>query len=313
MSSPKSSDIPPLQSDDTIMSVLKESNQYLDAQDEMVWKLFTTLRVFNDVGDLIPQTVERLFTNHMFPLFETGTALESSIQFCKMGFYKQAFTELRNVLELGLLSVYWELDDDGHIKMQDWLHSHERTPKMQKIIAKLTTNHNIKTFDDKHGFCDRIKTLYDELSGFTHTRGAKHSHQRLSRSNVNRFNEKSMSKYLGLLFKVVNVVVIAYVLKYPVSLQHTPLYQKFGLNSPAGGFLDVDQSEALRRFLDGDVLKTLQAISDSDDYAVRLAQWVKDRPDLTPEQEQQQMNQFYKEHPEMKPPDPDNTVRERDI
>ena len=306
-----SSDIPPLQSDDKIMCVLKESNQYLDSRNETIWKIHAAIRTFYDVTDLMPLTVERLFTGHMLPISETGTELESSIQLCKMGFYKQALTELRSVLELGLLSIYLELDDDDHVKMQNWLYSRSRTPAMQKIISKLITNQNIKDFDDKHNFCDNIRGLYGALSRFTHTRGSQHSHQILSRSNVNCFNEKSLLMYLELFFKVVNVVVIAYVLKCPVALQHTPLDQKFGLNSPIGLCLDVDQSAALRRFLDKDVLKTLQTISDSDDDAIGIARQINDRPDLSPEQRQQQMDEFYEEHPEMRPADSDDLVDTR--
>ena len=193
LSNVKSSDIPPLQSDDKIRSILQESNQYLDARSETVKKISAALHVFYDVTDLMPITMKRLSTGYMLPISETGTSLESSIQFCKMGFYKQARTELRSALELGLLSVYWELDGDGHIKIQDWLHSRERTPMMKKIISALITNKNIQAFDDKHTFCNKIADLYDELSGFVHTRGHKHSHRRLSRSNVNRFNGKSLS------------------------------------------------------------------------------------------------------------------------
>lgn len=140
LSSVKSSNIPSLQSDDNIRNVLQESSQYLDARGETVWKIFAALHVFYDITDLIPSTVERLFTGSRLPISETATALENSIQFCKMGFYKPAHTELRTALELGLLSVYWELDDDGHIKIQDWLYSRERTPGIREIISALTTN-----------------------------------------------------------------------------------------------------------------------------------------------------------------------------
>lgn len=288
LSSVKSSDIPPLQSDDRIKNVLQESNQYLDAHDETVLKIFAALHVFYDVTDLIPVTSERLLTGYRFPITEAATSLENSIQFCKMGFYKQAHTELRSVLELGLFSVYLELDGGGHINIQDWLHSRERTPVIRKIISELTTNKNIMAFDDKHAFCNKITALYDDLSRFVHTRGQEYSHRRLSRSNINRFNEESLSVCLDLFFKVVDVVVTAYVLKYPVALQSTPLYQKFGQDYPLGLCLDVDQSTALKKFLDKDVLKTLQVISDSDVGAVELAQLINDQPDLSPEKLQQQ-------------------------
>lgn len=127
-----------------------------------------------------------------------------------------------------------------------------------------------------------------------HTRGHEHSYRRLSRSNVNRFNEESLSTCLDRFFKVVDVVVTVYVLKYPVALQHTPLHQKFGLNTPCGLCLDVDQSAALKRFLDKDILSTLQAISDSDVGSARITQWINDKPDLSQEHLQQQMDEFDK-------------------
>ena len=50
---------------------------------------------------------------------------------------------------------------------------------------------------------------------------------------------------------------------------------QFGLNLPSGGFLEPHQSEAIKKFLDADIVKTIQEISDSDETAVAMAKWVK--------------------------------------
>ena len=123
-----------------------------------------------------------------------------------------------------------------------------------------------------------------------------YSYNDLSDGDVNRFKEASFLKWLDFFLRVVKIVVIIHVLKYPIAFQYTPLDQKFGLNTPAGGFLDPHQSEAIKEFLDEDVAKTLQAISDSDDTTIARAKWVDARSDITAEEMQKQVNEFNKEH-----------------
>ena len=282
-------------SDKLLLQILDESNRYLELKTEISSKIGQAALIFRFMEELLPQTVEKFWSGHMFPLTEANHELENSIQLCKMGFYKHALTALRSTLELGLLSVYWDLEDQGHVKMQKWLRSHEYTPSNKSVIESLKTNKNIKAFDAKHNFFKDIKSLF-ELSSYVHTRGVDYSYNDLSNGGKNRFKETSFLKWLDFFLRVVKIVVISHVLKYPIALQYTPLDQKFGLNLPAGGFLEPYQSEAIKEFLDEDVVKTLQTISDSDDTAVTEAKLINAQPDITTEEMQKQVDEFNKEY-----------------
>jgi hypothetical protein len=84
--------------------------------------------------------------------------------------------------------------------------------------------------------------------------------------------------------RVIEVVAMFHVLKYPVGLQETPLGNKFGLNGPMGGFLDLHQVDRIKRIISQDLLADLQDISNHDPNAVSMAAWVNGKPDITPEE-----------------------------
>ena len=264
-------------SDEKILQILEESNKYLEQNSDTTNKIKRALMIFYYMEDLQPQTAETGGLEGMFPLAEASHELENSIQLCKIGFYKSALAALRNVLELGLLSVYWALNERSPASRQEWMSSEKHTPYTRDIISALETDKNIKAFDDKHNFFRDVRELL-ELSRFVHTRGTKYSYYYLTNGALNHFKEESFLKWLGFFLKVIKMVVIVHVLKYPVAFQYTPMDQ-FGLNPPAGGFLEPHQSRTIKKFLDADVVKTIQEISDSDETAVAIAKWVNDQED----------------------------------
>ena len=245
---------------------------------------------------MIPQTVEKVLSGHIFPVIEAGIELENSVELNKLGFYKHAMIALRNTLEMGILSVYWDIEEKSHIHIQNWLHSLVDTPWKKTIFQKLKTNQNIKNFDDQHNILDYFDVLFKELSNFAHTKGRIHSSMNLGNANFNQFNEKSFLRWMDFTRKVVTFITIIHVLKYPIALQYTPLDQKFGINGPVGGFLEPYQSEAIRKFLEKDIVKTLQEISDSDDEATSIAQSINERPDVTENEMREQEKELEKTH-----------------
>ena len=279
-------------SDKLLLQILEESNKYLELKTEISSKIGQSARIFRFMEELQP--VEEFRSGHMFPIKEANHELENSILLCKMGFYKHALTALRSTLELGLLSVYWNLEDQDPAKTQKWLHSHEYTPSNRTVIESLKTNKNIKTFDIQHRFFEDIENLL-ELSNYVHTRGVDYSYNDLSNGDINCFKEASFLKWLDYFLRVVKIVVIGHVLQYPIALQYTPMGQKFGLNPPAGGFIEPHQSKAIKEFLDEDVVKTLQTISDSNDDAVTTAKLINAQPDITTEEMQKQVDEFDEE------------------
>ena len=251
--------------------------------------------VFHNILDLIPATVDNFWSGHLFPYTEAEYELHSSVYFATRGFYKHALNSLRSVLELGLLSVYWDIEDKSHIEIQEWLHSKEDTPFRKKVKKRLLENKNIKRFDDEGGFFAQLDDVYNKLSSFTHTKGAQYSSRALTISNVNTFNERSLKYWVQSLQEVIRLVMILHILKYPVAYQYTPIEDKFGLNGPTGGFWKPQQVERVKALFDEETNALLQTISDADPEAIERAQWVQGFPDITEEEFDQQTIDFDKQ------------------
>ena len=283
-------------SDQNTLDILESTNAYLHENEEIVGKINEILRVHRTGLDLLPETLENVGSGHVFPIGESEYELESSIHLCKLGFYKHAIIALRNVLELGLLSVYWDIDGKSHINIPEWLSSNEQTPFRKEIIKVLKKNERIVEFDKEHNIFVQITDLYHELSDFSHTKGKSFSSTELSRANFNTFNPESIRKWLDFMGRVAAIVITIHILQYPVGLQNVNLFSKFGFNSPQLGFLEPHQVDGIRQFLDGKVTETLQTISDADPRAKFISQKINDMPDLPDEdiraQEEEQEKLF---------------------
>jgi len=272
-----------LHSDKLLSQILDETNEYLREHPETKKKIEEINWTFRSLLGLLPETLETFWSGHIFPIAEAEYELECSIVFCKLGFYKHAIGALRNVLELGLLSVYWDVDGQSHIDIQDWLRSMESTPFRKRVFARLRTNSNIREFDDRQDIFGKTKALYEKLSDFSHTKGFGFSSRQLNKhqSNVNSFNETSLARWQELTEKVVEIVTIFHILKYPVGLQYIPIMQKFGLNGPVGGSIEPHEVERIKEIISKDMLRDLQEISNKDPDAIEAVKWVNNLPDLT--------------------------------
>ena len=283
-----------VQSDRNTLQVLEATNGFFDRNKAFADKLSELLWAYRATIDLLPQTPENVISRHTFPLVESQYELECSIQLCKLGFYKHAIIALRNVLELGALSVYWDIDGKSHINIQEWVYSNESTPFQSKVITTLKKHKRIAVFDNKHNIIEQIKSLFGELSDFSHTKGLKFSGVELGKSNINTFNEESVQTWLQYTEKVVQIVIALHILQYPVGLQNIDLWSKFGINPPAGRFLEPHQADRIRKIFDEEVAEALQSISDADPEVRSLAQAINDMPDLTDEQVENQWEEHEK-------------------
>ena len=191
-----------------IDEVVASTAKFFEDNPEYAQIIESYVLVFHSVMDLIPATVDNFWSGNLFPYTEAEYELHSSVYFATRGFYKHALNSLRSVLELGLLSVYWDIEDKSHIAIQDWLKSKKDTPYRPKIKSRLLENRNIKRFDDEGGFFTQLDDIYKKLSNFTHTKGARYSSEALSISNFNTFNEKSLKYWVQSLQKVVRLVMM---------------------------------------------------------------------------------------------------------
>ncbi len=114
-----------LNSDEKVLDILDQTNKYPDGSEEGdgARDINEHLWAYRSLIDLVPETVEQFWSGHTFPLTEGRIRAEGSIVLSKLGFYTHAISALRDVLELGCLSVYWDIRGPAHIDAQGWLRS----------------------------------------------------------------------------------------------------------------------------------------------------------------------------------------------
>jgi len=162
------------------LDVLEESKKYLKTHTALSEKISLLGWNYQHIWKSIPLTTDNFFSGHFFPLLESSYELQISSNLCMLGFYKQAFSSLRSALELGMLSIYYNINDEGHLAVKDWLASKDNwdanTPKTKKIWQILLSNPNIQTFNDKFDIRARHSDL-GYLNNYVHTKGYHYSNQ----------------------------------------------------------------------------------------------------------------------------------------
>ena len=275
------------------------SQAYLDANSSVQEKLSTHLRTYHEIGDLIPQTLNNLFSGHYFPYAESYYELENSYELALQGFYHYAVIGLRSVLELGLLGIYFAVHDTEHIDVRPWIISQEKTPRRKELFERLQELAAFSAFDGRFQFRKRISDTFDNLDAFVHTRGYRYSSSALTLSNFNQFSEKSLRLYCDLMASVIADVIIAILLKYPIGMQRLFITDKFGLNGPAGGFLEAHQVTLVTSLLLPEERAFLQQLSDQNPDVQKTVRYFESLPDLTAEEWQQQADEWDKSHPDL--------------
>jgi hypothetical protein len=254
------------------LKYLKENNKLKEEIEKHLW-------AYNEIIDLAPITTDTL-DGQFFPCSQSHTDISNSYNLCLEGFYTYSFVALRSVLELGLLGVYFYMESESREKIRLWLHAKEKTPSFEKMRKSMPNQDSFKKFDEKFKLEDRMKTTYETLSNFVHTRGHSNSSFAYNNANFNQFSEKGINKYSNLMFSVISDVVVVMMLNFPIGMQELPLFKKFGLNGPAGGFLEPDQIERVTRIIKPEERAFLQQLSDESEEVKEIVSHIESLPDL---------------------------------
>jgi len=270
-----------------------ESLKYLSEKPELLKQIANHLWAYNQIGSLIPQTVENFGSGHYFPHAESYYEIEASYEFTLQGFYRYSLIALRLVLELGLLGVYFSVDDNEHIEVRPWITSKEQTPRRKEIFKRLLKLPNFQIFDKKFQLQNRVLDTFDKLDGYTHTRGYKFSSSKLlNHANFNRFEPQSLQRYCDLMFSVTKDLIVVLLLKYPLGMQRLPLDEKFGMDGPIGGFLQDHEVGFITSIIQPDERDLLQKLSDDDVNVQQTVEYIRNLPDLTDEQWKKQSQEW---------------------
>ena len=277
-----------------VEEVYKRSQEYLEIHRNLRDEIATHLWAYHEIGDLIPQTVDNFWSGHYFPYSESYYELENSFELCMDGFYRHSLFALRCVLELGVMGLYFDKDDQANIDVQNWLHSVDPTPYFRISLRRLFELEYFRRFNGIYSLRQEIEAMYSKLSDYAHVRGYLYSTSGQTRSNFNQFHDSSLRLYVRLMTKIVKAIVIMMLLKYPIGMQQLPLWEKFGFNSPVGGFLDESSRPAVLAILDDETRAVLQDISDNDPQVNKIVSGILAMPDLPEEQLKKQIAEWDK-------------------
>jgi hypothetical protein len=272
--------------------VQKLSEAFLESNDELSTGLSQCGWCYNSISKVIPQTNENFWSGHFFPYIESTEELQVSLNLALFGFYKQAYSSLRCALEVGMLSVYYNINDDGHTVVKDWLRSKDtweaNTPRADKIWKILKTNSNIKKFSDKFG----LKKEFDSLSflhNFVHTKGYKHSNTLGKlKGNYQTFESDIFVKWCKTYQKVVTLLIKLHILKYPISVIEYDWSKKIGIDNPFP-VVNIFEVDRIKSILPNDQFREIQHIANHDSFTQELFLHIKSIPDMTLDERENQI------------------------
>lgn len=266
-------------------SFLQKNQKIKEKIEELGWAYFST-------GKTIPQTTENFWSGHFFPFTESWDELQISFNLAIFGFYKQAFMSLRSGLELGLLSVYYNINDDGHKAVQNWLKSKDsweaNTPRTDKIWQILNSNNNIRSFNKEFSFREHFNRL-SFLNNYIHTKGYKYSNKLgIFKSNFQTFEEKIFIKWFNAYHEVIIIIATLHLLKYPIAVIEFDWSKKCGIDNPFP-VLEIYEIEKISNLLPNDYMTAIKKIADEDESTQDLYKHIKEIPDMTKEEKESQI------------------------
>jgi len=196
-------------------------------------------------------------------------------------------------LELGMLSVYFNINDDGHNAVKDWLNAKETkeadTPFAKTIWKILLQNENIRKFNEKHN----IKKVHENLGylhNYVHTKGAKHSNRMgLLKNNSQTFEAKLLSRWLDSYADIISLVSTLHLLKYPISVVRFDYFKKFGIDIPNFGGLEEYNIDKIASILPEKYFEDIELIAKEDPTTQERIQEISSFPDMTEEQVEEQI------------------------
>lgn len=278
---------------DKSIEVYKETEKHFEENPEIKKRIEELGWIYHTVGMIIPQNFENLWSGHYFPFIDSWEELQVSFTQICFGLYKQAFVSLRSGLELGMLSVYFNINDDGHKAVKDWLQAKDKkeadTPFAKTIWKILLQNDNVRKFNEKH----EIETVHKNLGylhNYVHTKGVKHSNRMgLLKSNSQTFEAELISKWLKSYADIISLVSTLHLLKYPISVVRFDYNKKFGIDIPSFGGLEEYNIDKIASILPDKYLEDIEKIANEDPATRQTIKEIRAFPDMTELQIEEQI------------------------
>jgi len=292
--------IPPfIYEPDKSIQVYKRTIEYLEKHADVKEKIQELSWVYQSLHHVIPTTTSSFWSGHNFPFTESWDELQISFNLICFGLYKQAMSSLRSALELGLLSVYYNINNDGHIAVKKWLSSADTkeadTPKIQDVWKILIKHENIEKFQKEFDINKRLLDL-NFLHNYVHTKGYIYSNKLgKKKSNFQTFEEDFVFLWLSKFEEIIIIVMTLHLLKYPTALIKYDYSIKFGIDIPSFSHLQIDEIDSLKKYLPKDYYELLEKISINDPETRDFFEWIKTYPDMSEEDVENQIVEMDKD------------------
>ncbi len=270
---------------DRSIEILNKTQDYLENHLEIDNKIYDLSWIYHSLFNIIPTTTDNFWSGHQFPYDESWEEIQISYNLICFGLYKQAMASLRSALELGLLSAYYNINNEGHIIVKKWLSSAETkeadTPYFGDVWKILEKNENIKKFQQSFDIKKRLLDL-GYLHNYIHTKGHVYSNKfgRL-KSNWQTFEEDLVIKWLNTFEEIVILVMTLHLLKYPTGLITYDYSLKFGIDIPTFSHLREHEIEKLKQYMPNNYFELLVNISENHTDTKDFLEWIESLPDLS--------------------------------
>lgn len=281
---------------DKSIEVYRQTEKYFEDNPEIKERVEELGWIYHTVGMIIPQNLENLWSGHFFPFIDSWEELQVSFNQICFGLYKQAFVSLRSGLELGMLSVYFNINDDGQNAVKEWLQSKDKadTPYAKTIWKILKQNDNIRLFNDKHDL-EKVHKNLGYLHNYVHTKGAKYSNRMgIFKSNSQTFQSKLILRWLDTYAEIISLVTTLHLLKYPISVIRFDYSKKFGIDIPSFGNLEEYNIDKIAAILPENYLVDIEEIAHKDNATQETIKEISAFPDMTEEEVEEQIINFHK-------------------
>ena len=280
------------------IEVYKETKKYLKENHDVKLKIEELGWIYHTIGMIIPQNLDNYWSGHYYPFKESWEELQISFNLVCFGLYKQAFVSLRSGLELGLLSVYFNINDEGHKTVQDWLKSKDspdaNTPRSNKIWKILLSNKNIDEFNNKHNLRKDFNSL-SYLHNYVHSKGGKHSNSMgIFKSNFQTFEKELIPKWIKSYSDIVSLICTLHLLKYPIAVIRYDYKKKFGIDIPNFGGLEEYNINKIAKILPEGYLNDIEEIAKNDALTQQTINEIDNFPDMNEEEIESQILEIEK-------------------
>ncbi len=164
-------------------------------------------------------------------MFESSSIAIASFFLAIHGFYEEACSLLRGILDGFLTRLYWDGKNRSG-KLKKWEQSNGRStneywewesgktkeyPDYSKIKKFLGAEDLIKKYNKNYCLWDDIGKLKSKLNKFVHTRPESRHHDRAVRSsmNITEFKKKHFDEWYNYVRSIYCIISILYILQYP--------------------------------------------------------------------------------------------------